>query len=98
MHTNSRLKQDVLIIGNGLKESAACVVVVRDVMHYLTQCQNSMVISRGRAELLEPLHKKWKGIHKLTQIELTNPILACQNDVDDMLSETGHMSKIPRSF
>ena len=55
-------------------------------MHYLTQCQNS-IISRTRVELLEPFHKKWKGIHKLTQIELTNAILACQND--DMLSETG---------
>ena len=44
-------------------------------MHYLTQCQNS-IISRTRVELLEPFHKKWKGIHKLTQIELTKAILA----------------------
>ena len=56
-----------------------------DEMHYLTQCQNS-VISRTRVELLEPFHKKWKGIHKLTQIELTNAILASEND--DMFLET----------
>ena len=49
-----------------------------DETHYLTQCQNSK-ISRARVELLEPFHKKWKGIHKLTQIailELTKAILA----------------------
>ena len=63
-----------------------CCDGIGDEMHYLTQCQNS-IISRTRVELLEPFHKKWKGIHKLTQIELTNAILACQND--DMLSETG---------
>ena len=55
-------------------------------MHYLTHCQNS-IISRTRVELLEPFHKKWKGIHKLTQIEIINTILGYQND--DMLSETG---------
>ena len=63
-----------------------CCDGIGDEMHYLTQCQNS-IISRTRVELLEPFHKKWKGIHKLTQIELPNAILACQND--DMLSETG---------
>ena len=39
----------------------------------------------------------WKGIHKLTQIEFTNAILACQND--DMLSETGLLClKIQEAF
>ena len=71
VHINSLLKQDILIIGSGLKQSAPC-----EMRHYLTQCQNSK-ISRARVELLEPFHKKWKGIHKLTQIELTNSILAC---------------------
>ena len=28
VHTNSQLKQDVLIIGSGLKESVPCVVMV----------------------------------------------------------------------
>ena len=63
-----------------------CCDGIGDEMHYLTQCQNS-IISRTRVELLEPFHKKWKGIYKPTQIELTNAILTCQND--DMLSETG---------
>ena len=63
-----------------------CCDGIGDEMHYLTQCQNS-IISRTRVELLEPFHKKWKGIHKLTQIELTKAILECQDD--DMLSETG---------
>ena len=63
-----------------------CCDGIGDEMHYLTQCQNS-IISRTRVELLEPFHKKWKGIHKLTQIELIKAILECQND--DMLSETG---------
>ena len=62
-----------------------CCDSIGDEVHYLTQCQNS-IISRVRVKLLEPFHKKWKGIHKLTQIELTNAILTCQND--DMLSET----------
>ena len=67
-----------------------------DDMHYLTQCQNS-IISRTRVELLEPFHKKWKGIHKLTQIELTNAILPCQNDY--MLSETGLLClKVQEAF
>ena len=47
-----------------------CCDGIGDEMHYLTQCQNS-TISRTRVELLEPFHKKWKGIRKLTQIELT---------------------------
>ena len=65
-------------------------------MHYLTQCQNS-IISRTRAELLETFHKNRKCIHKLTQTELTNAILACQND--DMLSETGLLClKIQEAF
>ena len=65
-------------------------------MHYLTQCQNS-IISRTRVELLEPFHKKWKGIHKHTQIEFINAILACQNDV--ILSETGLLClKIQEAF
>ena len=73
-----------------------CCDGIGDEMHYLTQCQNS-IISRTRVELLEPFHKKWKGIHKLTQIELPNAILACQND--DMLSETGLLClKIQEAF
>ena len=65
-------------------------------MHYLTQCQNS-IISRTRAELLETFHKNRKCIHKLTQTELTNAILACQND--GMLSETGLLClKIQEAF
>ena len=65
-------------------------------MHCLTQCQNS-IVSRTRVEVFKPFHKKWKGIHKLTQIELTNAILACQND--DMLSETGLLClKIQEAF
>ena len=69
---------------------------IGDEMHYLTQCQNS-TISRTRVELLEPFYKKWRGIHKFTQIELTNAILACQND--DMLSETGLLClKIQEAF
>ena len=47
-----------------------CCDGIGDEMHYLTQCQNS-IISRTRVQLLEPFHKKWKDIHKLTQIELT---------------------------
>ena len=73
-----------------------CCDGIGDEMHYLTQCQIS-IISRTRVELLEPFHKKWKGIHKLTQIELPNAILACQND--DMLSETGLLClKIQKAF
>ena len=69
---------------------------IGDEMHYLTQFQNS-IISRTRVELLEPFHKKWKGIHKLTQIEFTNTILACQND--GKISETGLLcSKIQEAF
>ena len=65
-------------------------------MRCLTSCQNS-IISRARVELLEPFHKKWEGIHKLRQIELTNTISACQND--DMLSETGLLClKIQETF
>ena len=52
-----------------------CCDGIGDEMRYLTPCQNS-IISRTRVELLEPFHKKWKGIHKLTQIELTKAILA----------------------
>ena len=63
-----------------------CCDCIGDGMHYLTHCQNS-IISRTRFELLELFHKKWKSIHKLTQIERTNEILARQNE--DMLSETG---------
>ena len=81
MHTNSPLKQYILIIRSGI--CPLCCDGIGDEMQYLTQCQNS-IISRTRVELLEPFHKKWKGIHKITQIELTN---ACQND--DMLSKTG---------
>ena len=73
-----------------------CCDGIRDEMHCLTQFQNS-TISRTRVELLEPFHKKWKGIHKLTQIKLTKAILACQND--DMLSETGLLClKIQEAF
>ena len=67
-----------------------------DEMHYLTQCQNS-IISRTRVKLLGPFHKKWNGILKLTQTELTNAILVCQND--DTLSETGRLClKIQEAF
>ena len=63
---------------------------------YLTRCQNSK-ISRTRVELLDPFHKKWIGIHKLTQIEFTSAIMACQND--KMLSETGLLGlKIQEAF
>ena len=73
-----------------------CCDGIGDEMHYLTQCQNS-IISRTRAELLESFHKKWKGILKLTQIELTKAIFACQND--NMLSETGLLClKIQEAF
>ena len=65
-------------------------------MHYLTQCQNS-IIFKTRVEDLEPFHKKWKGIHKITQIEFTNAISACQND--DILSEAGLLClKIQEAF
>ena len=38
-----------------------------------------------------------KGIHKLTQLELSKAILACQND--DMLIETGMLClKIQETF
>ena len=70
-------------------------------MHYLTQCQNS-IISRTRVELLEPFHKKWKGIHKLTLIELRyqviNAILACQNDDIHVIRNKTSMFKNPKSF
>ena len=73
-----------------------CCDGIGDGIHCLTHCQNS-IISRTRFELLEPFHKKWKGIHKLTQIELPNAILACQND--DMLSETGLLClKVQEAF
>ena len=75
--------------------SPLCCDAIGDEMHYLTQCQNS-IIYRTRVEPLEPFHKKWKGIHKLRQIELTNAILASQSD--DMLSETGLLCLNPRSF
>ena len=65
-------------------------------MHYLTQCQNS-IISRTRVELLEPFHKKWKGNHKQTQIDFINAIWACQSD--GILSETGLLClKIQEAF
>ena len=48
-----------------------CCDGIGDEIHYLTQCQNSE-ISRTRDELLDPFHKKWKGIHKLTQTEFIN--------------------------
>ena len=71
-------------------------IAIGDELHYLTQCRNS-IISRAKVELLEPFHKKWKGIHKLRQIELTKTILACQND--DMVSETGLLClKIQEAF
>ena len=67
-----------------------------DEMHYLTQCQHS-IIFRTRVEVLEPFHKKWKGIHKITQIEFSNAISAFQND--DILSETGLLClKIQEAF
>ena len=73
-----------------------CCDGIGDEMHYLTQCQNS-IISRTRVKLLGPFHKKWNGILKLTQTELTNAILVCQND--DTLSETGRLClKIQEAF
>ena len=73
-----------------------CCDSIGDEIHYLTQCQIS-IISRTRVELLDPFYKKWKGIHKLTQIEFTNANLACQND--DMLSEIGLLClKIQEAF
>ena len=65
-------------------------------MHYLTQCQHS-IIFRTRVEVLEQKKKKWKGIHKITQIEFSNAISAFQND--DILSETGLLClKIQEAF
>ena len=73
-----------------------CCDGIGDEMHYLTQCQNS-IISRTRVKLLGPFHKTLNGILKLTQAELTNAILVCQND--DTLSETGRLClKIQEAF
>ena len=73
-----------------------CCDCIGDGMHYLTHCQNS-IISRTRFELLELFHKKWKSIHKLTQIELTNQNFG-KSKRGHVIRNRTSIFKSPRSF